>query len=70
MTPEPIVDLFVELAKLKVGAAYTRLQRAVLASLAEKIPTVLLDDVRIATTDELARRGVHVITRRPNKRVA
>ena len=67
---EPVVELLAELAKLKVQAAYVRLRRAVFARLAGKLPTAILDDARIASTDELARRGVHVITRRPTRKVA
>jgi len=61
-------DLFVELSKLKLRAALVRLRRTGLALLAEKLPTKLLDDARIAATDELARRGYHLITRRSRPR--
>jgi hypothetical protein len=58
-------DLVIELAKVKLDAVYVRARRAGLAKLASKIATDLLDDVRLAATEELARRGVHVITYRP-----
>ena len=61
-------DLFVELAKLKFRAALIHLRRIGLARVAEKLPTVLLDDARIAATEELARRGLHVITHRSRPR--
>ena len=63
-----MADLIVELAKLKLRSALVRLRRVSLARLAEKLPTSLLDDARIAATEELARRGLHVITHRPRFR--
>lgn len=66
MRAEPLASLLGELAKLKIEAAYLRLRRTVLARIADKLPTDLLDDARIAATDELARRGYHVITYRPH----
>lgn len=70
MRSEPVVELFAELAKLKAEAAYVGLRRAVLARLAQKLSTGLLDDARIAFTEELSRRGVHVITHRQRRKVA
>ena len=64
----PMADLMVELAKLKLRSALVRLRRAGLARVAEKLPTELLDDARIAATEELARRGLHVITHRTRSR--
>ena len=61
-------DLLVELAKLKLRSALVRLRRAGLVRLAEKLPTDLIDDARIAATEELARRGLHVITHRSRSR--
>jgi len=58
-------DLLVELAKLKFRSALVHLRRTSLARIAEKLPTELLDDARIAATEELAQRGLHVITHRP-----
>lgn len=62
------VDLLVELAKIKLEAVYLRARRAALARIAGKLATDLLDDIRLAVTDELARRGYHVITHRPRPR--
>ena len=62
------VDLLVELAKLKLRSALVRLRRTGLARFAEKLPTELLDDARIAATEELARRGYHLITHRSRPR--
>jgi hypothetical protein len=67
---EPLAGLIAELTKLKIEAAYLRLRRSVLARIAAELQTDLLDDARIAATDELARRGYHVITRRPRRKVA
>jgi uncharacterized protein YfaA (DUF2138 family) len=64
MRDQPIAGIFVELAKLKLRSALVHLQRVGLSRLTEKLPTALLDDVRIAATDELALRGLHVITHR------
>ena len=61
-------DLIIELSKLKLRSALGRLRRNVLARAAAKLSTVLLDDARLAATEELARRGVHVITYRPRPR--
>lgn len=61
-------DLLVELAKLKFRSALARLRRTSLARVAVKLPSELLDDVRIAATEELARRGLHVITHRSRSR--
>ena len=61
-------DLLVELSKRKLRSALVHLRRAGLARVAEKLPTKLLDDARIAATEELARRGLHVITHRPRSR--
>ena len=58
------VDLAVELAKLRLRTALLAVRRAALARFVERLPTELLDDVRLAATDELARRGLHVITHR------
>lgn len=63
-----VADLLVELAKLKLRSALVHLRRAGLARLAVKLPTALLDDARIAMTEELARRGLHVITHRARSR--
>ena len=65
---EPLTGLFVELAKLKLRAAGVKLRRDVFARVAEKLPTDLLDDARIAATEELAHRGLHVITHRSRPR--
>ena len=72
MSARPATDLVVELVKVKLDAVYVRARRAGLAKLASKLATNLLDDVRLAATEELARRGVHVITYRParSRRVA
>lgn len=61
-------SLLAELAKLKLRSALVQLRRVGLSRVAEKLPTELLDDARIAATEELARRGYHVITRRPKPR--
>jgi hypothetical protein len=54
---------------MKFRSALIRIQREALARLAAKLPTRLLDDARIAMTDELARRGYHLIPRsRPQAR--
>ena len=68
MRAVPIAHIFVELAKLKLRSALIHLRRFGLSCVAEKLPTVLLDDARIAATEELARRGLHVITHRPRFR--
>ena len=64
----PIAGIFVELAKLKLRSALVHLRRVGLSCAAEKLPTGLLDDARIAATEELARRGLHVITHRSRPR--
>ena len=61
-------DLLVELATLKLRAAVMQLRRISLAHIAARLPTSLLDDARMATTEELARRGLHVITHRSQPR--
>jgi hypothetical protein len=43
---------------------YLRLRREGLARLAAKLPTGLLNEMRMAATAELARRGLYVITTR------
>lgn len=54
---------------MTLRATLVGLRRAALARLAAKLPTRLLDDARIAMTDELARRGYHLIPRsRPQAR--
>jgi len=60
VSAEPLAGLIADLAKLKIGAV-------VLARVAVKLPTDLLDDARIAATDELALRGYHVITHRSRR---
>jgi hypothetical protein len=64
----PLAEFLVELAKPKVRSALGRLRRVGLARVAVKLPTELLDDARIAATEELARRGLHVITHRSRSR--
>ena len=64
MSARPATDLVVELLKVKLDTVYMRARRVGLAKLASKLATDLLDDVRLAATEELARRGVHVITYR------
>ena len=64
----PLADFLVELAKPKLRSARVRFRRAGLAHIAKKMPTELLDDTRIAATDELARRGYHLIMPRPRSR--
>ena len=68
----PATDLVVELLKVKLDAVYVRARRVGMAKLARKLATDLLDDVRLAATEELEQRGVHVITYRParSRRVA
>ena len=61
-------DLLVELGKLKLRSTFARFRRVGLARAAKKLPTGLLDDVRIVATEELARRGLHVITHRSRSR--
>jgi 2-iminoacetate synthase ThiH len=56
--------LLTELVKLRFEEAYQRLWRVGLVAIVEKMSTELLDEVRIAMTEELARRGIHVITHR------
>lgn len=68
MSGERLRELLVELAKRKIESASLLLRRGVLARIAAKLPTDLLDDARIAATEELARRGYHVITHRPRSR--
>lgn len=72
MSSSLATDLVIELVKLKLDAVYVRARRAGLTKLASKLATDLLDDVRLAATEELARRGVRVITYRPprSRRVA
>ena len=67
-----LADLLVDLAKPKLRSAVVHLRRISLARIAKKMPTELLDDARIAATDELARRGYHLIMprSRPRKKVA
>jgi len=67
---DSIAGLIADLAKLKIESAYVRLRRDLFMKIAAKLPTDLLDDARIATTDELARRGYHVITNRSKRKVA
>ena len=64
----PLADFLVELAKPKLRSAVVHLRRVSLARIAKKLPTELLDDVRIAATEELALRGLHVITHRSRSR--
>ena len=64
----PMTGILIELAKLKLRSAIVRLRRTGLARVADKLPTKLLDDVRIAATEELARRGYHLITHRSRPR--
>ena len=64
----PLADFLVELAKPKLRSVGVRLRRVSLARIAKKLPTELLDDVRLAATDELARRGYHLIMPRPRSR--
>lgn len=65
-----ITRLVAELARIKIEAAYIRARRSVLARIAADLPTDLLDDARIAATEELARRGYHVITHRPRSKTS
>ena len=67
MSSSLATDLVVELVKVKLDAVYVRARRAGLEKLASKLATNLLDDVRLAATEELARRGVHLITSRPSR---
>lgn len=69
MTRGP-ADFVVELARLKLRSVYQRVRRDGLARIAAKLPTELLDDARIAVTEEMARRGLHVITHRTRRKVA
>jgi len=62
------VDVLVDLSKLRLRAALVHLRRIGLVRVAATLPTALLDDGRIAATEELARRGFHVITYRPRSR--
>lgn len=62
MRAKLLTDLLVELAKIKLDATYLRMRRAGLARIASKLAPTLLDDIRLAATEELARRGLHVIT--------
>lgn len=62
-----LADFVVELTKPRLRAAIINLRRRVLSRAAAKLPTALLDDARIAATEELARRGLHVITHRPDR---
>ena len=64
MTPVDADHLLLELAKQKLRSVAVRLRRLGLARVAVKMSTQLLDDVRIAATEELAKRGLHVITHR------
>ena len=68
MKVAPLADFLVELAKPKLRSAVVRLRRVSLARIAKKLPTDLLDDARIAATEELALRGLHVITHRSRSR--
>ena len=68
MRPALLTDLAIELAKLKLEAIYLRVRRAGLARFVSRLSTDLLDDARLAATEELARRGLHVITHRPRSR--
>ena len=68
MRTAPLADLFVAQAKLKLRSALVHLRRTGLSRVAEKLPTELLDDARIAATEELAQRGLHVITPRSRTR--
>jgi hypothetical protein len=65
--PSPATSLAIELL-IKLDAVYVRARQAGLTKLASKLATDLLDDVRLAATEELARRGVHVITYQPRSR--
>ena len=65
MKSVPLADFAIALTKLKLRTALVRLRRVGLSRVAERLPTSLLDDVRIAATDELALRGLHVIAHRP-----
>jgi len=60
---EPLTDVFVH-----AEAVCARLWRGGLARIAAALPTELLDDARLAATEELARRGYHVIMHRPRPR--
>jgi len=66
--PESMTGLLIEMTKIKLDAVYLRLRRAGLDRLAASLPTDLLDDVRLAATEELGRRGLHVITHRYRRR--
>ena len=68
MRGSPATELAIELAKRKLRSTLVRLRRTVLERLAVKLPSSLLDDVRIAATEEMARRGLHVITHRSRSR--
>lgn len=70
MRSSPATGLVIELLKIKLDAVYVRARRAGLTRLAGTLATDLLDDMRLAATEELARRGVHVITYRPRPRKA
>ena len=62
-------EVVAEVAKRIVRSALLQVRRAVLARAASKLPADLLDDARLAATEELAHRGIHVITHRPRPRV-
>ena len=65
---EQLAGLCVELTKIKLEAVYLRARRAGLARIASTLASTILDDVRLAATEELARRGLHVITHRSRPR--
>ena len=65
MKSVPLANFAIALTKLKLRTALVRLRRGSLAGVAQRLPTSLLDDVRIAASDELAHRGLHVIAQRP-----
>ena len=61
-------DLLVALAKAQIGAVCRRVRRATFAKVASRLSLDVLDDARLAATEEMARRGVHVMTHRPRLR--
>jgi hypothetical protein len=63
-----LTDLIVELAKVQLEVVYLRARRAVLTRIAQRTSMTLLDDIRLAATEELAHRGLHVITYQPRSK--
>jgi hypothetical protein len=57
--------LLTALVRFKIEIAYLHVRRRALARIAEKLSTDLLEDVRVAVTEELAHRGLFVIAPRP-----